>query len=232
MTPPGGPSHGLGGGRPVRSEAIPRGEEIRLQANASDRARVYQARRDMFVAERDLHLHYEDGVRSARKVLTASASEECPYPGLAAFGTDQAQWFFGRDALVAKLLVRLDTCLAVGGALVVVAPSGAGKSSLLRAGLLAEVKRGALPGSAQWPRVWLTPTSQPMAALRGHLWEIMGSGPDGAPVLHTDALRRTLSRGPTERRVIVIVDQLEELFTLCPRRAGAAGLPGHGPQHR
>ncbi len=216
MTPPGGPSHGLGGGRPVRSEAIPRGEEIRLQANASDRARVYQARRDMFVAERDLHLHYEDGVRSARKVLTASASEECPYPGLAAFGTDQAQWFFGRDALVAKLLVRLDTCLAVGGALVVVAPSGAGKSSLLRAGLLAEVKRGALPGSAQWPRVWLTPTSQPMAALRGHLWEIMGSGPDGAPVLHTDALRRTLSRGPTERRVIVIVDQLEELFTLCP----------------
>ncbi|MFF3375646.1 hypothetical protein ACFYXF_22190 [Streptomyces sp. NPDC002680] len=216
MTPPGGSPHGLGGGPPVRSEEIPPGEEIRLQANASDRARIYQARRDIVVAERDLHLHYEDGVSSAHKVLTASASEECPYPGLAAFGTDQAQWFFGRDALVAKLLVRLDACLAVGGALVVVAPSGAGKSSLLRAGLLAELKRGSLPGSAQWPQVWLTPTSQPMAALRGHLWEIMGSGPDGSPVLHTDALRRTLARGPMERRVIVIVDQLEELFTLCP----------------
>ncbi|MEW2117185.1 WD40 repeat domain-containing protein [Streptomyces sp. NPDC005474] len=216
MTPPGGPPRRLGGEPPVRSEEIPQGEEIRLQANASDRARIYQARRDMFVAERDLILNFEDGVRSARKVLTASASEECPYPGLAAFGTDQAQWFFGRDKLVAKLLVHLDACLAVGGALVVVAPSGAGKSSLLRAGLLAELKRGALPGSTQWPRVWLTPTSQPMAALRGHLWEIMGSGPDGSPVLQTDALRRILARGPTERRVIVIVDQLEELFTLCP----------------
>ncbi|MEU6224672.1 WD40 repeat domain-containing protein [Streptomyces sp. NPDC047042] len=216
MTPADRAPHGIGGGPPVSSEEILRGEEIRLQANASDRARIYQARRDMFVAERDLHLHYEDGVRSARKVLTASASQECPYPGLSAFGTDQAQWFFGRDKLVAKLLVRLDACLAVGGALVVVAPSGAGKSSLLRAGLLAELKRGVLPGSAQWPRVWLTPTSQPMAALRGQLWEIMGSGADGSPVLQTDALRRALARGPTERRVIVIVDQLEELFTLCP----------------
>ncbi|WP_217546552.1 WD40 repeat domain-containing protein [Streptomyces sp. GbtcB6] len=205
-------------GRPARDLGGPslRSEESHLQIHASDRARVYEARRDMFVAERDLHVHYEDGVRERRRVVAGSVSDECPYPGLAAFGTDQAQWFFGRDALVAKLLVRLDACLAVGGALVVVAPSGAGKSSLLRAGLLAELVQGALPGSALWPRVWLTPTSHPMEELGSHLWEVMEVGSDGSPVLPPDRLRRALARGPAERRVMVVVDQLEELFTLCP----------------
>ncbi|MFF4039768.1 hypothetical protein [Streptomyces sp. NPDC001816] len=197
-------------------------EEIRLEAHASDRARVYQAHRDLYLSERDLHLHYEDGVRTARRVCTDSVSEECPYPGLAAFGTDQAQWFFGRDALVAKLLVRLDACLAVGGALVVVAPSGAGKSSLLRAGLLAEIARGALPGSARWPCLWLTPTVHPMAALGARLPEVTGrrrDGPGSEP-WQPEALRRALSEGDgdgtgSERRIVVVVDQLEELFTLC-----------------
>ncbi|MFI5686699.1 hypothetical protein [Streptomyces sp. NPDC051636] len=206
------------------------GEEIRLEAHASERARIYQARRDLYVSERDLHLHYEDGLRTARRVRTSEISQECPYPGLAAFSAEQAQWFFGRDALVAKLLVRLDACLAVGGALVVVAPSGAGKSSLLRAGLLAELARGALPGSARWPRVWLTPTARPMAVLGARLSELTGGrtggmrgasgdGPDG-PAWRPAVLRRALaaeSDGGTgaERRLVLVVDQLEELFTLC-----------------
>ncbi|MGW0778941.1 nSTAND1 domain-containing NTPase [Streptomyces sp. NPDC002835] len=152
-------------------------------------------------------------------------SQECPYPGLAAFSSEQAQWFFGRDALVAKLLVRLDTCLAVGGALVVVAPSGAGKSSLLRAGLLPEVARGALPGSAYWPRLWLTPTAHPMAALGARLPEVtyagQGESGDGAqgPVWRPDVMRRALAEDDgdpgAERRLVLVVDQLEELFTLC-----------------
>ncbi|MFD3585955.1 hypothetical protein [Streptomyces sp. NPDC058683] len=216
MTPAGGPPARGFGGPPVRSEEMRRGEQIRLQAHASDRARIYQAHRDLYVSERDLHVHYEDGVREAHRVLTGSVSDECPYPGLTAFGTDQAQWFFGRDELVAKLLVRLDTCLAVGGALVVVAPSGAGKSSLLRAGVLAGLARGALPGSTRWPQVWLTPTPNPMEALGTHLWEVMGSGSDGSPALRPDRLRRALAQGPGERRLVLVVDQLEELFTLCP----------------
>ncbi|MGW3148792.1 nSTAND1 domain-containing NTPase [Streptomyces sp. NPDC001177] len=201
------------------------GEEIRLEAYASERARIYQARRDLYVSERDLHLHYEDGVRAARRVRTAAVSQDCPYPGLAAFSAEQAQWFFGRDALVAKLLVRLDACLVVGGALVVVAPSGAGKSSLLRAGLLPEVARGALPGSALWPRLWLTPTAHPMAALRTRLSEVThgalgwcGNGSDG-PVWRPAVLRRALAteggESGAERRLMLVVDQLEELFTLC-----------------
>jgi WD40 repeat protein len=201
-----------------------RGEGIRLEAQASDRARIYQARRDLYLSERDLHLHYEDGVRTAHRVHSAAVSQECPYPGLAAFSAEQTQWFFGRDALVAKLLVRLDACLAVGGALVVVAPSGAGKSSLLRAGLLPEVARGALPGSAHWPRLLLTPTAHPMAALGACLSEVTGSqGASGdeaqGPVWRPAVLRRALAAydGNTgaERRLVLVVDQLEELFTLC-----------------
>ncbi|MFD0265436.1 WD40 repeat domain-containing protein [Streptomyces sp. NPDC127106] len=195
-----------------------RGEEIRLEAHASDRARIYQARRDLYLSERDLHLHYEDGVRTARRVLTGAASQECPYPGLAAFSAEQAQWFFGRDALVAKLLVRLDASL-------VVAPSGAGKSSLLRAGLLPEIARGALPGSTRWPCLWLTPTAHPMTALNARLSEVVcgnrgapGHAPD-APAMRPASLRRALaadgSRTGPERHVLVVVDQLEELFTLC-----------------
>ncbi|MEV6394702.1 hypothetical protein AB0M39_07950 [Streptomyces sp. NPDC051907] len=203
----------------------PHGEEIRLEAHASDRARIYQARRDLYLSERDLHLHYEDGVRTARRARTAAVSQECPYPGLAAFNAAQAQWFFGRDALVAKLLVRLDASLAVGGALVVVAPSGAGKSSLLRAGLLPEVARGALPDSARWPCLWLTPTAHPLAALDARLSEVTcgsvevsGDGSDG-PARRSAALRRALAAdhggSGTERRLVLVVDQLEELFTLC-----------------
>ncbi|MGW7540855.1 WD40 repeat domain-containing protein [Streptomyces sp. NPDC054770] len=216
MSPAGGRrGHGLGG-LPAPSEEIGHGEKSCSYVHASDQATVNQAQRDMFIAERDLHLHFLNGVRGARQVVAASVSDECPYPGLTAFGIDQSQWFFGRDDVLAGLLVRLDRCRAVGGALVVVAPSGAGKSSLLRAGLLAALERGALPGSTRWPLVWLNPTSHPMEALGNHLWEVMGSGSDGSPVLPPDTLRRALARGPGERRLVLVVDQLEELFTLCP----------------
>ncbi|GAA0443896.1 hypothetical protein ACFQ2B_36490 [Streptomyces stramineus] len=75
----------------------PDAEESRLEARAADQARIYQAGRDQYVTERDLHLHYEDGVRRARRAEPAGAADdECPCPGLAAFGQDQARWFFGR----------------------------------------------------------------------------------------------------------------------------------------
>ncbi|MCZ4125138.1 nSTAND1 domain-containing NTPase [Streptomyces sp. H39-S7] len=149
-------------------EPAPAGEPV-LRAEATEQGRVVQARRDLYYAERDLHLHYRDGVRAARRTEAGRQAEahECPYPGLAAFDEDRAHWFFGRDSLTAELLVGLDERLQVGGPIAVVAPSGAGKSSLLRAGLLPAIARGALPaaGSARWPRVLLTPTAHPVAAL-------------------------------------------------------------------
>ncbi|MFI6976750.1 hypothetical protein ACIBMX_48605 [Streptomyces phaeochromogenes] len=140
---------------------------------------------------------------------------------LVAFDSRQAHWFFGRDALTAELLGRLDQRLRAGGPLVLVAPSGAGKSSLLKAGLLPAIENGALParGSEQWPRLLFTPTSEPLSALIGQLAAALGVSVErvgaaaeaGAPactVLVRDALR---GRG----RLVLVVDQLEELFTLC-----------------
>ncbi|MFI0975987.1 hypothetical protein ACH4SP_03050 [Streptomyces sp. NPDC021093] len=161
---------------------------------------MYQAARDLYTAERDLHFHYTHGVRSTRRGIAATATDECPYPGLQAFDVQQAAWFFGRDTAIGTLLVRLDARLRTGGPVAVVAPSGAGKSSLLNAGLLSHLARGALaaPGSADWPRVRLTPTARPTRELAARLAAV-GWEPG----------HRT---GP----LVVVVDQLEELFTLCP----------------
>ena len=66
----------------------------------------------------------------------------CPYKGLATFDADDAEYFFGRERLVAELVARL-----VGAPLLaVVGPSGSGKSSVLRAGLLPALAGGVLPG--------------------------------------------------------------------------------------
>ena len=69
----------------------------------------------------------------------------CPYKGLATFDADDAEYFFGRERLVAELVARL-----VGAPLLaVVGPSGSGKSSVVRAGLLPALAGGVLPGSEQ-----------------------------------------------------------------------------------
>nr|WSX19423.1 hypothetical protein OG690_06100 [Streptomyces tubercidicus] len=231
------------------------GEGIGLEAQASDRARIYQARRDLYVSERDLHVHYVDGVRTARRGEPGAGPEECPYPGLAAFDAQQAQWFFGRDGLTADLLVRLDERLWAGGPLAVAAPSGAGKSSLLRAGLLPALARGALPvaGSARWPCAVLTPTAHPLDALAPCLVRVAGVSPQRAAEVLADGpeacvamlraalLEETGGEYGTRRRWVVVVDQLEELFTVCTSKEEAdafldvlgaiaeAGPAGEGP---
>ena len=153
----------------------------RFEASASGAARIYQAGRDQHIADRDLHLHYANGTADAHRVVPddETGTSECPYPGLSAFEGDQAQWYFGRDRLTAELLSRLDERLRAGGTLAVVAPSGAGKTSALKAGLIPALARGALPapGSARWPRLLLTPTADPMGALTTRLAESMALDP-------------------------------------------------------
>ncbi|MGV9323783.1 WD40 repeat domain-containing protein [Streptosporangium sandarakinum] len=147
--------------------------------------------------------------------------EECPYPGLRPFERGEAKWFFGREALVSKAKVELERRLTDHSPLVVVAPSGAGKSSLLRAGVLPELAEGKLRGSEQWPQLLLTPTAEPLKELASKLgtltgaeearvMDAMGAGPGELTALVRERLRL-----PPDDRVILVVDQLEELFTLC-----------------
>ncbi|WP_370653013.1 hypothetical protein, partial [Frankia sp. CIT1] len=100
-----------------------------------------------------------------------SASPVCPYRGLEAYGVDDARFFFGREQLTATLFDRLTDRIGDPGVLVVVGASGAGKSSLLRAGLLAGLPAGRLPvaGSWAWPTVLLTPGPDPLTALASGL---------------------------------------------------------------
>ena len=159
---------------------------VHQQAVATDGSHITMVGGDHVV-------YYGDGRHGRRRTMSDPVAGECPYPGLAAFEPEQARWFFGRDALVADLLGRLDRRLVTGGLQVVVAPSGAGKSSLLRAGLLPRLRRAALPGSDSWQTLVFTPTSTPVAALDAHL--------------------SSVTREPD--RLVVVVDQFEELFTLC-----------------
>src|SRR5262245_55010913 len=76
------------------------------------------------------------------------------YRGLAVFGEQDAVFFFGREAAASALLDRMSRLLAGFGLLVVSGASGAGKSSLLRAGVLPRIRADGLaaaPGAAAWP---------------------------------------------------------------------------------
>ena len=110
----------------------------------------------------------------------------CPFKGLAAFEVADAGYFFGRERLVAELVARLVGAPLVG----VVGPSGSGKSSALRAGLLPALAAGVLPGSEHWAQALLRPGEHPLRALQ-----------DARPSLAPAAL--------------LVVDQFEEVFTAC-----------------
>ncbi len=136
--------------------------------------------------------------------------------------------FFGREQLTARLVNRLARRYQDGGPLVLLGASGAGKSSLLAAGLLPALRRGQLgvPGSTDWPRLLLTPSADPLTALASAIAGAIGREPDGlAALLQADPgrLARWLHEaGKASRatsvagsRHVVVIDQFEEVFTQC-----------------
>ena len=133
----------------------------------------------------------------------------CPFKGLASFEPVDAEYFFGRERLVAELVARL-----VGaGFLGIVGPSGSGKSSVLRAGLLPALAGGVLPGSEGWRRLLLRPGERPLDELR----RVLVSGAQ-------DPLSEALDALPEGGRLLLAVDQLEELFTACRSEAERAAF--------
>ena len=89
----------------------------------------------------------------------------CPCLGLHAFDEEHAEFFFGRDADTQRLLEKLKASRF----LAVVGPSGSGKSSLARAGLIPALCADRLPDSGAWPVRVFTPTGQPLAQLAAQL---------------------------------------------------------------
>ncbi|HEX2069047.1 MAG TPA: adenylate/guanylate cyclase domain-containing protein, partial [Actinomycetota bacterium] len=148
------------------------------------------------------------------KVVLETAN---PYKGLRPFDEADAPDFFGRDALIERLVARLSESVEGARFLAIVGPSGSGKSSVVRAGLVPAIRRGALPGGARHLVAVMLPGTQPMkelvaalqqtAAHEGrHLEQAAAEGRDlGSAV--TDVL-------PAGTELVLVIDQFEEVFTL------------------
>jgi WD40 repeat protein/class 3 adenylate cyclase/energy-coupling factor transporter ATP-binding protein EcfA2 len=167
----------------VREEAARRLEAAAEWLAAGQKQRAAQLEFANTAIERRLRRIYSPADVAHR------SRDESPYKGLAPFGEDDAEWFFGRERLVGELAART----VATGLLAVVGPSGSGKSSLVRAGLLPSLAAGLLPGSRGWRPVTIRPGAHPKHELPSE----------------------ALTHADPEHRLVLAVDQFEEVFTLC-----------------
>ncbi|GGM89959.1 hypothetical protein GCM10010106_41810 [Thermopolyspora flexuosa] len=132
---------------------------------------------------------------------------------MAVFTAEDADYFFGRDDLTRALVDRVSAQITAGGPLVVTGPSGSGKSSLLRAGLIATLRR-----TTDTEVTLLTPGPDPVGTLAARLAHLDGSRPaDLRARLENDpdALRSLVAGTIGDGQAVIVVDQFEELFTAC-----------------
>lgn len=163
-------------------------------SNAAERVqlaagRAHRARRDLAAVRADVRAGVGDLTKARQAIAAQQPGRDghaiCPYKGLAPYLESDAELFFGREALVTSLCARMvDTPFVA-----VVGPTGSGKSSLVRAGVLPALAGGVVPGLAEQPHVVITPGEQPLATLQSAI--------------------------TADRPSIVVVDQFEESFTAC-----------------
>lgn len=141
-----------------------------------------------------------------------------PYKGLRAFSEADAHDFFGRETFVARLLDRWRRPAGAARFLVVVGPSGSGKSSAVRAGFVPALRAGGVDGSADWFVTEMVPGRHPMEELEAALLRVAAKPPVGllgllesGPRGLIDAVDRVIAEGS---ELVLVVDQFEEVFTL------------------
>jgi WD40 repeat protein len=147
-------------------------------------------------------------------------TDGCPYRGLLPYEQAHETVFFGRERLVATLA----GVLVQAGLAMVTGASGAGKTSLLQAGLVPALARGVqVPGSSSWSRISMTPGTRPLTELSAQLAQLgdhdpavirksLADAPRDAHLLVSDIVRAT--------RLVLIVDQFEQVFA-APDEEGA-----------
>lgn len=161
-----------------------------------------------------------------------------PYLGLGPFQEKDADRFFGREKLTEQLWKKfrdLNEPSVSGEPIIrllpIIGPSGSGKSSLARAGLIPELARQPLPGLDSARIAVLTPGTHPLEALAGVMARIATN--DASPVKktgeffevlnkkykeeHYDGLLRIANLLPSieNSSLVVMVDQFEEVYSLC-----------------
>lgn len=159
------------------------------------------------------------------KAAEAPAPGDPPYKGLNFFAVTDAHLYFGRNALTDEVVRLLaESHQGNNRFLIVIGASGSGKSSLVRAGVVPALINGAIAGSEHWLIKILTPTAHPLKALAVALSEgesdkatlqLMDDLTSDARVLDLRASKLLANVGLPSARLLIIIDQFEELFTLC-----------------
>ena len=157
----------------------------------------------------------------------------CPYRGLAPYRPQDVRWFFGRERSTDALVAQLRAAEKTGGLVMLVGASGAGKSSLLNAGLMPTLQKGALSDDTGQAAdvLQLVPGADPLGELTGRIPELapvvsaMSTAKDPGAPQFAQQVRQAIAawavRGGASSAAppIVIVDQFEEAFTLCSNEA-------------
>jgi len=147
-----------------------------------------------------------------------------PYKGLRPFETADCRDFYGREDLIEKLVGRLAESDPYARFLAVVGPSGCGKSSLVKAGLIPALRRGALAGSDCWFIVEMEPGTQPVDALEIALTRVAADNRVNIRAeLECDELGLLRLAGlilpPDNSQLLICIDQFEEFFSLVQAEA-------------
>lgn len=153
------------------------------------------------------------GARST--VISAEVEIVNPYKGLRAFSEADVSEFHGREILTGQLVQAVEGSRFV----IVVGASGSGKSSVVRAGLISQLRRGAIEGSDEWFVTAVTPGVRPFEQLEAGLLKIAVNPPERLLAQLEDGergLARTILRvlPDDDSELLLVIDQFEELFTL------------------
>lgn len=140
-----------------------------------------------------------------------------PYKGLRAFGEGDTDNFFGREALVKKLLEHIAD--EDRRFMALVGRSGNGKSSIVRAGIIPALKQDAVPAASNWFYSTMVPSNDPYRELSDALLSIAIFAPDNwSNLLRStpDGLHELIDQMLPDdgSEVFLFIDQFEELFTL------------------
>ena len=172
------------------------------------------------VAELVAALEPESGDSGAGRFTTTRN----PFKGLAAFHESDADDFFGRGAVTRTLVDAIGASRFVG----VVGPSGIGKSSVVRAGLIPALRRGAVAGSEGWVITDMLPGTRPFLELGRALERVAVEFPATARERfadqQVDALQDLERVLPDGAELLLVIDQFEELFTMADEATARAFL--------
>lgn len=142
---------------------------------------------------------------------------KCPYKGLDYFEEEDAELFFGREKLVEELVRRVKESRTV----FITGPSGSGKSSLVRAGLIHALKSGAVNGSERWSYATMKPGRDPIRELGRVLASLAGTTNAEDEICQKALSDKTIFlrwceialKEGRDKRFVLFLDQFEEVFT-------------------